>query len=184
MLLPMKLHSCIAIVALTFAGGCVEHCNGGGPAPAVDAASGPDGSATGPYVLDPDTLIFYGLPIGSVRYAVSGLEPTSGQCVTLVWFINELTTGDYHLCGPDPAPTSAPPYAIIAPPTPPDPPSGDLQYGAQLCEVWSYGPNATVVDDVVGCVDFTDGPPATGSVDLVVTLDDPALTGEVVIRSP
>ena len=180
----MKRHPHLALIALALTGGCLNGCADDGPVPAIDAtAPGADGTADGPPALDPDTLLFYSLPIGSLRYAVSGLEPTSGLCVTLIWFINEPNGGDYHLCGLDPSPTSAPPYAVVAPPTPPTPPSGNPQYGAGLCEVWDYGPNATV-EDVAGCVDFAAGSPTTGSIDLVVTLDGPALSGEIALRSP
>ena len=186
------LISCLVLWAMT--GGC------GGPGddpPAdIDAASpSPDsapqndadsdaGGVPGAFALDPASLLFYDLPINSVRYAVSGLEPTANMCVTLVWFITEPTGGDYHLCGLDPTPPSLRPYAIVAPVTPAEPPPPDgPQYGAGLCEVWDYGANATVVD-VAGCVDFSwSGSGTTGSADLLVTLDSPALQGPVVIRS-
>ena len=155
----------------------------------VDAAAGSDAAgadaAVGVRSLDPASVIFYDLPINSLRYAVSGLEPQSGLCVTLVWYVSEPSSdGSYQFCGLAPDPPGLQPYALVAPMTAPDPwMSGDPIYGSRPCEVWDYGPHATV-QALDGCARFNDLPVSSGQADLVVTLDSPLLSGQVAIRSP
>lgn len=170
-------------ILLGLSGACSDDSPVPDPPSALDAGAQADSPVSSDYTLDPDSLLFYSLPIGSLRFAVSGYEPTLDMCVTLIWFIGETTNGDYQLCGPEPTPTSMSPYAVIAPVNPANPTPDGPQYGAQLCEVWDYGSNATV-EDVTGCVEFSSTFPTTGSADLVVELDSPSLQGTVLIRSP
>ncbi len=161
-----------ALMVMLIVGGC-------GSSDADQGAAADAGNAA--LALQQSSIIFYDLPINSIRYAVSGFEPQNNVCVTLVWSIAE-PGPSYELCGIGGiggAPEA--PYAIVAPPTPPADPSDGPLYGLRQCEVWDYGPNATV-EALEGCVTFQ-GSPTIGSADLVVTLSGDLLNGDLEIRS-
>lgn len=149
-------------------------------APRIDAQAPPDADGA-TFALTPDSLLFYSLPIGSIRYAVSGYEPVTDSCVTLVWYISDTSTQFDPLCGTQPDdPPFADPYAIVAPPTPAgDPPDGPI-YGARMCEVWNYGPNATI-QALTGCATFN-RQPGVGTVDLQVTIASDQLSGTLSLQ--
>jgi hypothetical protein len=98
-------------------------------------------------VLDPATLEFFELPIGSARYAVAGQDQASNTCVTLVWWASF-----DQMCATPSMETW--PYVIVTP-------------GAQApCMQWDYSGNVAV-DSATGCVQFS-GPPLTASIDMAI----------------
>lgn len=89
-------------------------------------------------VLDPNSLMFFDLPIGSIRFAVSGHDPVARVCVTLVW--------DFSNTGREPGPFCDDfgpgfPYAIVFQDT--DGPCGE----------WEYAGTHPVLD-AEGCLDM------------------------------
>jgi hypothetical protein len=89
--------------------------------------------------LDPATLTFFGLPIGSIRFAVSGLDPAAHACVTLVW---DYSNNDKHMgshCDDFTVPGF--PYVIV-------------KWGTDgPCGYWDYWSGLTTVS-ALGCVDW------------------------------
>lgn len=89
-------------------------------------------------VLDPDTLTFFDLPIGSIRFAVSGHDPEARVCVTLVW--------DFSNTGREPGPFCDDfgpgfPYAIV------------IQDTDGPCGAWEYA-GTHPVQNAEGCLDM------------------------------
>lgn len=118
------------------------------------------GGAGATMILDPATLEFFELPIGSLRYAVSGQDQASDTCVTLVWW------GSFDPMCAMPGMRNWP-YVIVTP-------------GARApCMQWDYGGNLTV-DDASGCVEFTSTPPLTATVDVTVQVSGAAFTGTII----
>ena len=109
----------------------IEADSGGGDVTEEDIVGPPDALE-----LDPDTLTFFFLPIGSIRLGVSGYAPDAGLCITAVWWWE--TTPGAH-CSPS-SMSLYDPYILIEPS---DDPS---------CGQWDYGPNATMTS-WTGCVD-------------------------------
>jgi hypothetical protein len=131
----------------------------GGSGGASSSSQGGAGGSGG-IVLDPSTLEFFELPIGSLRYAVAGQDQASNTCVTLVWWGN--TDPICAMPGMQDWP-----YVVITP-------------GAQApCMQWDYGGNVNV-DNATGCVDFAVGPPLTATVDVVVQVSGGPYTGTIV----
>ena len=165
-----------AVLHLLAAAGC-DAGAGGADALAADArggdlAGGSDGVgsgadvASGPrLVLDPSTLTFFDLPIGSLRGAVSGFAPAAGLCVTIVW--------DYSNTGHAPGAwcdVFQPmfPYVLL------------VESHTGGCRDWDYAGNAEVTA-ATGCVDFALLAAASMNlVDVEVAVSSPLFTGTVV----
>jgi hypothetical protein len=97
-------------------------------------------------VLDPPTITLYELPIGSLRYGISGFAPGHNACVTLVYWGGVFPRCDALQMGD--------PYVIIQP------------NGTPPCDNWNYAGNVEVVA-ARGCVDVqTVSWPPTGMVDV------------------
>jgi hypothetical protein len=112
-------------------------------------------------VLDPDTLEFFELPIGSVRYAVAGQDVDSDTCVTLVWWGIE----EDPICAqPD---MQGWPYVVITP---------NVQ---APCTQWDYGGNVAIAD-AQGCADFTYGPTFTAEIDVSLEVSGDLFTGTII----
>jgi hypothetical protein len=142
---------------------------------ATDEGTEADGSATSEtettgesgddelvLVLDPDTLEFFALPIGSIRYAVAGHDVDSDTCVTLVWWGSE----DPACAQPD---MQGWPYVVITP---------NVQ---APCTQWDYGGNVAIAD-AQGCADFTYGPnfSFTAEVDVSLEVSGDVFTGTII----
>ncbi|MEZ4265852.1 MAG: hypothetical protein R3F39_05700 [Myxococcota bacterium] len=138
----------------------------GDAAPQADAEVGPDAApAADTLVLDPATLQFFGLPINSVRYAVSGYDAAHRTCATLIWDYSNNGQAMRSHCD-DFFPGF--PYVIVTPDT--DGP----------CGAWEYG-GLSGSTTATGCVDFAEASSAgTDLVDVRVTVADPAFTGVIV----
>jgi hypothetical protein len=116
-------------------------------------------------VLDPSTLTFFGLPINSVRFAVSGYDPDAKVCVTIIWDFSN--NGEYEGAHCDDFYPSFP-YVIIIP---------DAK---GQCGQWDYGSNIAMVK-AEGCVDFDDFAPAgMDLVDVSVQVQSPMFTGTII----
>lgn len=109
-------------------------------------------------VLDPATLSFFSLPIGSIRYAVAGLDRKARTCATVVFGLYDGSAGGAATCD-----GSWPglPYVLLERDT--DGP----------CTAWDYAsPFSTV--SVEGCADFAAMSPAgVDLADFEVTLERP-----------
>ena len=122
---------------------------------------GAGGSST-TFVLDPQTLVFFDLPINSIRYAVSGHDAVSNACVTLIWFAGP----GRPICA-----GSAPdtwPYVVVTPDAQPP------------CGQWDYQGNVAV-DGASGCVEFSTAMPLTATIDMTVTISGGPLDGTVIV---
>lgn len=112
-------------------------------------------------VLDPDSLTFYDLPIGSIRFAVSGHDPEARTCVTLVWDFSNTDRRPGPFCD-DFGPGF--PYAIVRQDT--DGPCADWNYGgshpvlsAEGCLDWAgFGPDDMDYANVVAVLGPADRP--------------------------
>lgn len=94
--------------------------------------------------LDPATLSFFSLPIGSIRYAVAGLDRDARTCATLVWGLYDGSTGGAATCD-----GSWPglPYVV-------------LERGTDgPCTAWDYGSTLSTVS-MDGCADWGQASPA------------------------
>jgi hypothetical protein len=113
-------------------------------------------------VLDPQTLEFFDLPIGSVRSAVGGHHPASNTCVSLIWFAG---AGQQVCAGGTP---DTWPYVVVTPDAQPP------------CTQWDYGGNV-MVDAASGCVQFSDTFPLSATIEMSVTISGGSLTGTVLV---
>jgi hypothetical protein len=63
----------------------------GGGAGGLAGASGveePDGSTPGgpiPITIDPESIVFFDLPINSLRFAAAGVDAATGVCAAIIW---------------------------------------------------------------------------------------------------
>ncbi len=119
-------------------------------------------------VLDPASLVFFELPINSLRYAVGGFDPAQHTCVTVIFFddlatrrCDDFQTGD----------TNGVPYVFIAP------------NAAPPCMDWGYGGNVTL-DAATGCVELTSHDPLTIALDMMLTVSGAPFTGTITVASP
>src|SRR5688572_23040893 len=120
--------------------------------------------------IDPSTLTFFSLPIGSIRYAVSGHDPDARICATVVWTINSIDEAVAR-CG------ASEPYVYLVPDT--DGPCGQ----------WDYGGNV-VTDSAEGCYDFAEfsafgsgGEPHQDLVDMALTVTSTIFTGGIRMKN-
>src|SRR5262249_30139147 len=62
--------------------------------------SGPADGGTGigsALTLDPASIAFFGLPINSIRFGISGRDPNRGLCATIIWdYSNTGMSGGAH----------------------------------------------------------------------------------------
>ena len=128
-----------------------QSCGGGGELPDT-------------LVLDPDSLIFFGLPIGSLRMAVSGHDPDARVCASIIWDYSN--HGEYLGAHCDDFYQGFP-YVVLETDT--DGPCGG----------WDYGTDLTTVA-ASGCVDFAGiTPTGVDLVDVEVEVASDLFTGTI-----
>lgn len=88
--------------------------------------------------LDPASLQFGSLPIGSYRPMISGYDQVARTCVSLIWMYDNPGSGGFCDTFPD-----SMAYAVLTPDT--DGPCGQWEYGGD----W-------VITDLVGCADWSE----------------------------
>jgi len=133
----------------------------GGSSGSVSDASHPADTI----VLDPSTIQFFGLPINSMRAAVSGWDPVLHACATITWDYSN--NGMYMGAHCDDFKAGFP-YVNVTMNT-------DGPYGT-----WEYTGNVEL-DAAKGCVDFKQfGPASVDWVDVVAQVHGPVFTGTVV----
>lgn len=138
--------------------------------PADSAASldtAPDTAVVGPdrLVLDPTTLSFFGLPIGSIRVAVSGLDPEANLCATIIF---DYSNTDHELEAHCDGFGFHFPYVLVVP------------NGAESCVgAWDYSGDHEVTA-VEGCFD-TSGfvAPGLDLADLTLTVAGETFNGTI-----
>jgi hypothetical protein len=122
--------------------------------------------------LDPQTLVYFELPIGSIRYAVGGHDPARDTCVSIIFSISgpiqeEPHCDDFDLSnGP-----SGFPYVLITPAASPP------------CEQWDYAPNVEAVA-ASGCVQlhpFVE--PLHIDIDMAIEVDGQLFTGTILVNN-
>ncbi|MBM4394263.1 MAG: hypothetical protein FJ087_01075 [Deltaproteobacteria bacterium] len=114
--------------------------------------------------LAPATLSFYGLPIGSVRFAVSGRDPEKHACATIVW---DFSNTDHALRAHCHDFSDHFPYVIVKTGT-------DADCG------WDYGTDLAVTK-ADGCVDFAAfGPASLDLVDVDLEVAGAGFAGRIV----
>ncbi len=149
-----------------------DAAEGAGDVPdAVDAPDAADLSdvppLTGTLHLDPSTLVFFGLPINSLRLGVSGYDPAAQACASLIWdFSNTGHVPGAH-CGDF---QDGFPYVIVKP-----------NQSKPCPELWDYGTNLSVTN-AAGCVDFAaaGSPVSFDLVDATVDVTGPGFQGTVI----
>ena len=121
------------------------------------------GGAGATMILEPTTMEFFELPIGSIRWAVTGQDQASNTCVALIWMINQ--PGAQQVCTDGGMQNW--PYVVITP-------------GAQApCMQWEYGGNVNV-DAATGCVDFDGMFPLSAAIDVTVDVSGGPFTGTII----
>jgi hypothetical protein len=142
--------------------------------PTGDAGDTGDAEATGEttgapdgLVLDPETLVVFELPIGSIRYGVGGFDPAQQTCVTII-FSNP---GEQQHCDDfEVGDSSGFPYVYITP-------------GAiSSCTDWDYAGNVQL-DAATGCMQLVEPSPAMITIDMQLTVSGPAFTGTISVAS-
>lgn len=122
-------------------------------------------------VLDPATLSFFGLPINSIRAAVSGYDPVARACATLLFdFSNTGRRLGAHCEGFD----QTFPYVIV-----------QTGVDENTCG-WEYGSDVEVLA-TEGCIDFAEmSAVGVDLADLKVSVESEAFTGTIVVdnRTP
>ncbi|MBN1607632.1 MAG: hypothetical protein JW940_13425 [Polyangiaceae bacterium] len=122
----------------------------GGAGPSGAGSTGSDAGAGGGavtadrLVLDPSSLVFYSLPINSIRYAVTGYDASQRTCATLVWEATDATKPG-AFCDVFTAKDAIyfNPYVVLETDT--DGPCTDTD--------WDYQGNVDTASSI-GCVDF------------------------------
>jgi hypothetical protein len=120
-------------------------------------------------VLDPSSLVFFGLPIDSIRFAVTGYDAHQHACATIVW-MPAVASNPPAMCNVFEPDGLQNPYVIIQPDT----------NGPCTEQDWDYSGNVTTTSST-GCVDFTDaGAVGTGMVDAEIGVEGDLFTGTIV----
>lgn len=121
----------------------------------------------GGLVLDPETLVFFDLPINSIRYAVGGFDPDQQTCVSIIFFdpgaeqhCDDFQTGDMFGF----------PYVFIVP------------AAAPPCMEWDYAGNV-VLDAAAGCMQLTNPFPAEMTIDMQLSVSGAPFTGTISVAS-
>ena len=115
--------------------------------------------------LDRGTIRYFSLPIGSLRYAVSGWSAETANCVSLIWDFSNTGHAAGAWCD-----TQGPsfPYVLVR--------SSDRND----CDDWDYGSDLLTVS-ASGCVDFAGATPfSVDLVDVDVLVTGPTFTGRIV----
>ena len=127
-----------------------------------ETTGAPDG-----LVLDPETLVFFELPIGSIRYAVGGFDPAQQTCVTIIFYhpgeqehCDDFKVGD----------TFGFPYVYIYPSP------------IASCTDWDYGGNVQL-DAATGCMQVVELSPTMITIDMQLTVSGAAFTGTISVAS-
>ena len=115
-------------------------------------------------VLDPDTFEAFELPIGSLRYALTGQDMASDTCVSLIWFYGGFQEPFQQKCANNMVDW---PYVIVTP------------NATAPCMQWDYAGNVTV-DSAVGCVQFMQTNPVTGEIEMTVDVSGGSFTGTII----
>ena len=132
-----------------------------------DSTTGGTGAAAD-LVLDPASLVFFELPINSLRYAVGGFDPEHQTCVTVIFFGDIMAEQcDNFMVGD----SNGFPYVFITP------------AAAPPCMDWDYGGNVTL-DAASGCVQRTNFDPLTIAIDMALTVSGAPFTGTIAVASP
>lgn len=120
-------------------------------------------------VLDPSSLVFYYLPIGSLRGAVTGYDPKQRACATIVWEPPQATCNVFDVLGAN----LYNPYVVIKTDT----------AGPCTEQDWDYQGNVATTGST-GCVDFASlGGVATDMVDVEINVEGSAFTGTIVANN-
>jgi hypothetical protein len=147
-----------------YGNGCMDfecHCPAGTGLIPGEGCEGPGGWLE----IQPETLTFFALPINSIRYAVSGLDPNADMCVTLIWSLDSVEDARAH-CG------DSSPYVVLTPHT------------GSGCGQWNYASNV-VTNSATGCYDFADfrdlgsSGPHVNLVDMTLTVTSTTFTGGI-----
>jgi hypothetical protein len=152
----------------------------GGAGPSSAGSAGSDAGAGGAavsadrLVLDPSSLVFYGLPIDSIRYAVTGYDASQRTCVTVVWqFENATRLGASCDVFTTRAPAYFNPYVVLKTDT--DGPCTDAD--------WDYAGNVDTTSSI-GCFDYAaHGGVGVDVVDVAIGVQGTAFTGTVVANN-
>jgi hypothetical protein len=107
--------------------------------------------------LDPETLSFFTLPIGSIRYAVGGHSAEHGLCASIIWWDDPTRCGDL---------SESRAYVVLS------------EADAPPCEGWDYGPNVETTR-AEGCVDAR-MPGEKGLVDLELDVSGELFSGRII----
>ncbi|MBN2194681.1 MAG: hypothetical protein JW751_17830, partial [Polyangiaceae bacterium] len=133
--------------------------------------SGGDGGAVvlgDQLTLDPESLTFFGLPIGSIRWAVAGYDAAHRTCVTVTWDFSSDTRGLGPFCDGYNQ-QSLFPYTNVVTDT--DGP----------CTDWDYGGNVETTA-FTGCVDFAEsGLSSMDLADFTVTVAGDPFSGTITV---
>ena len=135
---------------------------------ATDAADLPETPPiTGTLHLDPATLVFFELPINSLRMGVSGYDPAAHACASLIWDFSNTGHRPGAHCGDF---LDGFPYVIVK-----------LNQANPCPELWDYG-TALAVTKAGGCVDFAmlDSPAGFNLVDATADVTGPGFQGTVI----
>lgn len=114
-------------------------------------------------VLDPSTLVFFELPINSIRYAVGGYDPGHDTCVSII-FNNpglEQHCDDFVVDFP---------YVVITP------------GGAPPCMDWDYSGDV-VVDAAAGCMQVTSQGPLAIDIDMTLKVSGDGFSGTIAVSN-
>lgn len=117
-------------------------------------------------VLDPATLVFFDLPIDSIRYAVGGFAAEEQLCVAIIFsnpgvepHCDDFQVGD----------SFGFPYVVVIP-------------GAEPCTEWEYGGNVTL-EAASGCMQVTQEFPLAISIDMTLSVSGAPFTGTIVVSN-
>jgi hypothetical protein len=112
-------------------------------------------------------LVFFDLPIDSLRYAVSGHDRATGLCITAVFFLNEQAPLDRRC---DDFDHTWFPYVVVEP--------------ADAAGCWDYGSDVTL-ESARGCVDWAAfGPTHADEATLELSIESPLFSGRVLFEKP
>lgn len=146
-------------------GGTTGTAAEGGMAPISGGGAAGASSDPARLVLDPESLTFFQLPTGSIRFAVAGYDPTARVCATLVW--SEATSGTPSgaQCDVD---TDRTPYVFLETDT--DGP----------CDGWDYEGNVDTLG-WSGCSGFAEsGETNVNLIDAEIEVEGPLFIGTIV----
>lgn len=137
-----------------------------GTGPVSGDSSGTGSSTTGGdtgLVLDPATLVFFELPINSIRYAVAGYDPGHDTCVSIIFNNPDVVQHcDDFMDGF--------PYVVITP------------GGSPPCMDWEYAGDVTL-DMAAGCMQVTSLAPLAIDIDMTLQVSGDVFTGTIAVSN-